>query len=122
MIFENASSIGLRSGEYGGKYSTLTPEQTISVTRITHLSKILTKAISIHGDANQPPIKGRQSVTYKTLEDWVRATLADNAQPDPLSATASNITLARNEKVIFDIRTPLRSAVPHSPCLPLSPS
>ena len=43
-------------------------------------SPLLTKSISIHGNASTPPIKGRQSAAYKALEEWVRQTLEDNAQ------------------------------------------
>jgi hypothetical protein len=40
----------------------------------------LTKAISIHGNASAPPIKGRQSPAFKALEEWVKQTLEDNVQ------------------------------------------
>jgi hypothetical protein len=43
-------------------------------------SPLLTKSISIHGNASAPPIKGRQSAAYKALEEWVKQTLEDNAQ------------------------------------------
>jgi hypothetical protein len=43
-------------------------------------SPLLVKALSIHGDATQPPLKGRQTAAYKTLDDWVKTTIATNPQ------------------------------------------
>lgn len=43
-------------------------------------SRLLSKAVSVHGPLDQAPIKNRQSAAYRTLEDWVKATLADNPQ------------------------------------------
>jgi hypothetical protein len=44
------------------------------------VSPLLVKAVSIHGDMVQPPLKGRQAPAYRVLEDWVQATLASNPQ------------------------------------------
>jgi hypothetical protein len=44
------------------------------------ISPLLVKAVSIHGDMVQPPLKGRQAPAYRVLEDWVQATLASNPQ------------------------------------------
>jgi hypothetical protein len=44
------------------------------------LSPLLIKAVSLHGEASQPPIRNRQTAAYKTLEEWVRRTMADNPQ------------------------------------------
>ena len=43
-------------------------------------SLFLAKAVSVHGPLEQAPIRNRQSAAYKTLEDWVTATVADNPQ------------------------------------------
>lgn len=43
-----------------------------------HLSPLLTKAVNTHGDASQPPLKGRQVAAFHTLESWVRLTVAKN--------------------------------------------
>ena len=53
-------------------------------------SPLLSKAVSVHGPLDQAPIKNRQSAAYRTLEDWVKATLADNPQlhDRPSSAAA----------------------------------
>lgn len=40
-------------------------------------SVLLTKALSAHGEAELPPIKNRQTPTYRTLEEWVKVALAD---------------------------------------------
>lgn len=54
-----------------------------------HLSPLLIKAISIHGGANQAPLKGRQAVAFRNLDDWVEKTLADNPQLQEEPARAS---------------------------------
>jgi hypothetical protein len=41
-------------------------------------SRLLTKALSDHARTGQAPLKGRQAAAYRTLEDWVRLTLANN--------------------------------------------
>jgi hypothetical protein len=43
-------------------------------------SPLLTKAVSAHGEQLQPALKGRQAAAYKTLDDWVQLTLANNPQ------------------------------------------
>jgi hypothetical protein len=50
-------------------------------TRDPHLSKLLTKAISIHGrDMVQAPLNGQNAVAYRTLEQWVGRTVENNPQ------------------------------------------
>jgi hypothetical protein len=44
------------------------------------VSPLLTKAVSVHGPMAQAPLKGRQAAAYRTLEDWVKLTLAGNPQ------------------------------------------
>src|SRR5438132_1713855 len=46
-------------------------------------SMLLTSAVSLHspnGDMPQPPLKGRESAAFRTLEDWVRTTIDMNPQ------------------------------------------
>jgi hypothetical protein len=43
-------------------------------------SPFLAKALSVHGEATQPPMKSRQSPAYKNLEEWVRQLMANNPQ------------------------------------------
>lgn len=43
-------------------------------------SMLLAKAVSVHGPLEQAPIRGRQAAAYKTLQQWVAATVADNPQ------------------------------------------
>jgi hypothetical protein len=42
------------------------------------MSLLLIKALSDHGGANQAPIKKRESPAYRSLEDWLHATIASN--------------------------------------------
>jgi hypothetical protein len=45
-------------------------------------SPLLTHAMSVHGGADQPPLKGRQTAAYQSLEEWVRLTVS-TVQPEP---------------------------------------
>jgi hypothetical protein len=44
------------------------------------MSPLLVKAVTIHGEASQPPIKSREAVAFHRLEDWVKLTLENNPQ------------------------------------------
>jgi hypothetical protein len=52
------------------------------------MSPLLTKAVSQHGEMLQPPLKGRQTKAFQTLEDWVRVALANNPQLREAAAPA----------------------------------
>jgi hypothetical protein len=43
-------------------------------------SPLLTKSVSVHGTMAQAPLRNRQAPAYRTLEEWVGRTLADNPQ------------------------------------------
>jgi hypothetical protein len=44
-------------------------------------SRLLTKAISLHGEMEKtPPLANRQAPAYRSLEEWVRLTVASNPQ------------------------------------------
>ena len=43
-------------------------------------SPLLTKSVSVHGAMAQAPLRNRQAPAYRTLEDWVGRTLANNPQ------------------------------------------
>jgi hypothetical protein len=69
-------------------------------TREPRLSRLLTKAVSIHGPGMATaPLRGRQAIAYRTLENWVMETLADNPQlreslpPPSASASASPVLM-----------------------------
>jgi hypothetical protein len=50
-------------------------------TGAPRLSKLLTKAVSIHGrDMVQAPLNGRDAVAFRTLEQWVNRTVDNNPQ------------------------------------------
>jgi hypothetical protein len=51
-------------------------------------SPLLLKAVSIHGEAGQPPLKNRHTPAFHALEEWVRLAVASNRQPQeqPLAA------------------------------------
>jgi hypothetical protein len=41
-------------------------------------SPFLVKAVNIHGQASQPPLKSRQVPAFRNLEDWVRVIMVNN--------------------------------------------
>jgi hypothetical protein len=43
-------------------------------------SPLLLKAVSVHGEATQAPLKNRQTPAYRTLEEWVRLAVPNNSQ------------------------------------------
>src|SRR5262249_20693110 len=43
-------------------------------------SRLLTKAVSVHGELAQPALKSREIPAFRTLEEWVRVTLETNPQ------------------------------------------
>lgn len=53
-------------------------------------SPFLIKAVTTHGDATAPPLKGKQSAPYKALEEWVKsyAEGANNGTPAKETKTA----------------------------------
>jgi hypothetical protein len=51
-------------------------------------SPLLTRSVSQHGDMTQPPLKNRQAVAYRSLEEWVQRTLADNPQLQAAAPTS----------------------------------
>ena len=61
-------------------------------------SPFLGKALAVHGGASKPPLKGRDSETFRILEDWVRLTTARSAvaQNENASAVPSSFAEDRN--------------------------
>jgi hypothetical protein len=57
-------------------------------------SPLLTKALSVHGETGQAPLKSRDTAAYRTLEEWVRVTIANNPEP---STNATNLTIASSK-------------------------
>jgi hypothetical protein len=53
-------------------------------------SPLLTHAVSVHGGADHPPLKGRQTAAYQSLEEWVRLTVS-TVQPDPSDASMASV-------------------------------
>ncbi|HVS35228.1 MAG TPA: hypothetical protein VMS17_06570 [Gemmataceae bacterium] len=66
-------------------------------------SPLLSKAVSVHGPLEQAPFKNRQAPAYRTLEDWVKSTLADNPQ-------------------LFDAAPPRTAAAAAPPAAPAGPT
>jgi hypothetical protein len=58
-------------------------------TERVQASPLLARALTVHGEMKSPPLAGRQATAYRTLEDWVRLTLAGNPQARPSAAPAA---------------------------------
>jgi hypothetical protein len=43
-------------------------------------SPLLIKAVSVHGETGQPPLKSRKTKAFQTMEEWVRQVIEDNPQ------------------------------------------
>lgn len=53
-------------------------------------SRLLTKSISDHAHTGQAPLRSRQTAPYRTLENWIKETVANNPHlRDSLPASAS---------------------------------
>jgi hypothetical protein len=62
-------------------------------------SPLLSKAVTVHGQANQPPLKNRQAPPYRNLEDWVRGTIGKNpSSPDHAFASVAATALPAEPK------------------------
>lgn len=57
--------------------------------RQPEFSRLLTKAVSDHAHKGQAPIRDRKDAPYRTLEEWVKRTLADNPQLRAAAPAAS---------------------------------
>ncbi len=81
---ENASGFHLeRSYGIGFANRRAVQENLAAVLAQLHTSQperspLLVKSISAHGQTTDAPIKGRDVPAYRSLEDWVRLTLASN--------------------------------------------
>ncbi|HXG10937.1 MAG TPA: hypothetical protein VNK04_14350 [Gemmataceae bacterium] len=52
-------------------------------------SPLLSRAVSIHGEMKEPPLRGRQMAAYRALEEWVRLTAANNPHLRPSAGPAA---------------------------------
>jgi hypothetical protein len=91
------------TGEYGGKFKlTQAVAPGNSTTMNTNMaavsaaidreqpaaSPLLIKAVSVHGEADSPPLKDRQTAAYRYLEEWVRLATGSPVMPKPPAALA----------------------------------
>ncbi|MBI1916789.1 MAG: hypothetical protein HYS12_18945 [Planctomycetes bacterium] len=95
--------------------------------RQPEVSPLLVKAISAHGPIGEAPLRGRQAEAFRTLENWVRLTVANNprlaeqSSPGPdaqtpaaekLSAPTSMPTSAPRATALATKPPPVRAEVP----------
>lgn len=87
------------------------------------VSRLLTKAVSVHGSLAQAPLKSRQTPAYRMLEDWVRLTVANNpglreAAATPPSEVRSSAPPKRDAGFASDSAKPMETASAASPATP----
>jgi hypothetical protein len=56
-------------------------------------STLLTRAVSVHGEADQPPLKSRQVPAFRTLEEWVRMAVANAPAREGAAPTVAQSTV-----------------------------
>ena len=108
LIFENVSSMGLRSGEYAGKNKSSQPSSTNSRTP----SPLRTERLSITTTCPGESDGARIRLTYDSKTAFVALLTTATHEPIP-----SALMLASN--VVFLLR--LRGALPYSSLAPTSP-
>ncbi len=103
-VGEKGGAFKLARAAEGGTVSRRATQQNLAavLSHVTlarpEVSPLLVKAVSIHGDASQPPIKSRQAPPYRAIEDWIRATIANNPQLQDSTATAAPPATAPEQK------------------------
>lgn len=76
------------------------------------LSPLLLKSVSTHGGAALPPLKGRQSAPFLTLQTWVDQLIAGNPhlkeirQPDVVSTPPAGTSISARKDYFNDVITP----------------
>jgi hypothetical protein len=83
-------------------------------------SPFLTKAVSVHGDSTQAPLKGRQLAAYHVLEDWVKLAAKDHPASNEAATAPPVTTDTRPVALTTPVATP-PSAVAETPALPATP-
>jgi hypothetical protein len=82
-------------------------------------SPFLTKAVTLHGEAAQPPIKNREAQAFRRLEDWVKQTVENNPQLRERSEPASSSTEPKKDvKKVEDSTDSSPLTTHHSPLTP----
>jgi hypothetical protein len=86
-------------------------------------SPLLTKAVSLHGEATQPPIKNREAQAFHRLEDWVKQTVENNPQlrerGEPASSAAEP---KKDQKKAEDAEAQSPPPLSLSPSVPKQPT
>jgi hypothetical protein len=105
-VGDRGGAFKLARASEGGTISRRATQQNLAavLARINparpEASPVLVKAVSVHGEASQPPIKSRQAPAYRALEDWIRATIAGNPQLEDATATAAPRSAPAEQKSI----------------------
>jgi hypothetical protein len=106
-VGDKGGGFKLARASEGGTVSRRATQQNLAavLARITpgrpEASPVLVKAVSVHGEASQPPIKTRQAPAYRAIEDWIRATIAGNPQLGDASATTAPRAAAPEQKSVL---------------------
>jgi len=61
------------------------------------ISPLLTRAICIHGECLRPPLKDRQNMAYRHLEEWVQLATGKKIAPPPTAAAMPGAAVAESK-------------------------
>ncbi len=82
-------------------------------------SPLLIKAVSAHGPTGEAPLRGRQTEAFRTLENWVRLTVANNPRLAEQSSPGPDAQRPAAEKL--SAPTPKPSPAPRATALATRP-
>jgi hypothetical protein len=85
-------------------------------------SLLLSRAVSVHGDAEAAPLKGRQTPAYHILEDWVQLALVNTMPHEPTAATGPATEPHGFADMLQPKTTPAAASATNPPAAPVTPS
>src|SRR5262245_15412 len=110
-LAEGAGAFQLQRAYFDGMTNRKAMQQNLAAVltqlnlRQPDFSPLLVKAVSAHGPTGEAPLQGRQAEAFRTLENWVRLTVANNPRlteqssaPLELLPPPKEKTLASNSK------------------------
>jgi hypothetical protein len=81
-------------------------------------SLLLTKAVNVHADMAQAPLKGRETRAYRSLEEWVQLTLKDNPHLRGHGGAAEQSVVSNQQSAISNQQSARTSGTPAVPTPP----
>src|SRR5262249_42742964 len=104
-LAEGAGAFQLQRAYFDGMTNRKAMQQNLAAVltqlnlRQPEFSPLLVKAISAHGPTGEAPLQGRQAEAFRTLENWVRLTVANNPRLAEQSSPAPDSRAPAAEKL-----------------------